>query len=591
MGVMDKMRKSTGVILWVLIFSFGVLWMLADTDFFNVIQRGPQSLGAVNGETISLEEYNNRLQYYTKQYTQQTGNSMTPEVRAQYEEQSWNDLVNSKLLQQKMDDLGIKVTNQEVVDMITGENPAPFIKKQFGREDGTIDRAALRQAINSPENTQLWINVEQQMRQQRRQQKMSNFLQSSMEVSSYEVEQQYIRNNTFADVSFVRFPYADVSNSDVKVAESDLRNYYNNHQKKYKRKESYRIKYVSFDKTPTKQDTMRTIKEMKDLRSEFAAAENDSLFLNRYQSTTSYSAEMVDKDDVRELFKPVLEVGEGEVTELIQEQGRLYLIKKLEETADQVRFVVFSMDITADPIATIDKRAETANDFSFYAQEDGFESEAKRRDLEINEGFATKGNNFVSGIGQSRQIMSFLESAAEGTISKAIELSGQFVVAKVSEVTPAGTQPFDEVKEQIRTVVTNQKRKQQVLDRVNKLASDNAGLQQLAQAAGKELQAVEGLSMDAETIQGAGREPKVVGAIFGLQQGQQSNAIEGTSAVFVVRVDSRQEADLDNLAPTTQQQIRRQLQQQKSQAFMDTWIEQLKEEAEIEDNRAQLLRS
>jgi len=591
MGVMDKMRKSTGVILWVLIFSFGVLWMLADTDFFNVIQRGPQSLGAVNGETISLEEYNNRLQYYTKQYTQQTGNSMTPEVRAQYEEQSWNDLVNSKLLQQKMDDLGIKVTNQEVVDMITGETPAPFIKKQFGREDGTIDRAALRQAINSPENTQLWINVEQQMRQQRRQQKMSNFLQSSMEVSSYEVEQQYIRNNTFADVSFVRFPYADVSNSDVKVAESDLRNYYNNHQKKYKRKESYRIKYVSFDKTPTKQDTMRTIKEMKDLRSEFAAAENDSLFLNRYQSTTSYSAEMVDKDDVRELFKPVLEVGEGEVTELIQEQGRLYLIKKLEETADQVRFVVFSMDITADPIATIDKRAETANDFSFYAQEDGFESEAKRRDLEINEGFATKGNNFVSGIGQSRQIMSFLESAAEGTISKAIELSGQFVVAKVSEVTPAGTQPFDEVKEQIRTVVTNQKRKQQVLDRVNKLASDNAGLQQLAQAAGKELQAVEGLSMDAETIQGAGREPKVVGAIFGLQQGQQSNAIEGTSAVFVVRVDSRQEADLDNLAPTTQQQIRRQLQQQKSQAFMDTWIEQLKEEAEIEDNRAQLLRS
>jgi len=591
MGVMDKMRKSTGVILWVLIFSFGVLWMLADTDFFNVIQRGPQSLGAVNGETISLEEYNNRLQYYTKQYTQQTGNSMTPEVRAQYEEQSWNDLVNSKLLQQKMDDLGIKVTNQEVVDMITGENPAPFIKKQFGREDGTIDRAALRQAINSPENTQLWINVEQQMRQQRRQQKMSNYLQSSMEVSSYEVEQQYIRNNTFADVSFVRFPYADVSNSEVKVAESDLRNYYNNHQKKYKRKESYRIKYVSFDKTPTKQDTMRTIKEMKDLRSEFAAAENDSLFLNRYQSTTSYSAEMVDKDDVRELFKPVLEVGEGEVTELIHEQGRLYLIKKLEETADQVRFVVFSMDITADPIATIDKRAETANDFSFYAQEDGFESEAKRRDLEISEGFATKGNNFVSGIGQSRQIMSFLESATEGTISKAIELSGQFVVAKVSEVTPAGTQPFDEVKEQIRTVVTNQKRKQQVLDRVNKLASDNADLQQLAQAAGKELQAVEGLSMDAETIQGAGREPKVVGAIFGLQQGQQSNPIEGTSAVFVVRVDSRQGADLDNLAPTTQQQIRRQLQQQKSQAFMDTWIEQLKEEAEIEDNRAQLLRS
>ena len=590
MGVMDKMRKSTGAILWVLIFSFGVLWMLADTNFFDVIQRGPQSLGAVNGETISLDEYNNRVQYYTQQYSQRTGNSMTPEVRAQYEQQAWNDLVNSRLLQQKMDDLGIQVTNQEVVDMITGDNPAPFIRQQFGNEDGTIDRVALRSAIEAPENKQLWINIEQQMRQQRRQQKMSNYLQSAMEVSQYEVQQQYIRNNSLADVSFVRFPYADVADSDINVSDSDLREYYNNHQDKYQRKESYRIQYVSFDKTPTKQDTARTIEQMKSLRSDFASAENDSLFLNSYQSTTPYSAEMVAKSDIREIYEPVLEIEDGEVTELIQDQGRLYLLKKKDETTDQVQFVVFSMDITADPIATIDERAETADDFSFYAEEDGFESEAERRDLEIKEGFATKGNNFISGIGQSQQLMGFLESAYEGQISKPYELSSQFVVAKVTEITEAGTQPFEEVKEQIRTVVTNQQRKQQVVDRVNKLASENGNLQQIADAAGKELQSVQGLAMSSATIQGAGREPMVVGAIFGLPEGQQSGAVEGTSAAFIVRVDSKQQADPANMTPAQERQIRQQLQQQKSQTFMNTWIDQLKEEAEVEDNRAAMLR-
>ncbi|MDZ7681341.1 MAG: SurA N-terminal domain-containing protein [Fodinibius sp.] len=590
MGVMDKMRESTGAILWVLIFSFGVLWMLADTNFFDVIQRGPQSLGAVNGESISLDEYNNRVQYYTQQYSQRTGNSMTPEVRAQYEQQAWNDLVNSRLLQQKMDDLGITVTDQEVVDMITGENPAPFIRQQFGKKDGTIDRVALRSAIEAPENKQLWINIEQQMRQQRRQQKMSNYLQSSMEVSEYEIKQQYIRNNSFADVSFVRFPYADVANSEVEVTESDLREYYNNHQDKYHQKESYRIQYVSFDKTPTKQDTMRTIKEMKNLRSDFASAENDSLFLNRYQSSTPYSAEMVPKSDIREIYEPVLEVGEGEVTELIQDQGELYLLKKLDETADQIKFVVFSMQITADPVATIDERAETADDFSFYAQQDGFESEAKRRGLEIKEGFATKGNSFISGIGQSQQLMGFLESASEGQISKPFELSNQFVVAKVSNITSAGPQPFDEVKEQIRTVVTNEKRKQKVVDRVSELSSSNSNLQQLADAAGKELQSTQGLVMSSVTIEGAGREPKVVGAIFGLSEGQQSGVVEGTSAAFVVRVDRKQQADPANMTPAEKRQIRQQLQQQKSQTFMNTWIEQLKKEAEIEDNRAELLR-
>lgn len=591
MGVMEKMRKGTGVILWILIFSFGLLWMLADTNFFDVLQRGPQSLGAVNGESISLEEYNNRMSYYTRQYSQQTGKSMTPEVRAKYQEQAWNDLVNTKLIQQKMDDLGIKVTDQEVVNMITGPNPDPFIRQQFGKEDGSIDRAALQQAINAPENKQLWIQIEQQMRQKRRQQKMSNYLQSSMEVSDHEVEQEYIRRNTSADVSYVRFPYAEVPESEISVSESELKDYYNSHTEKYKRKESYRFKYVSFDKTPTKKDTARTIKEIKDLRSEFAKAENDSLFLNRYQSTTPYSAEMVQKSEVRELFKPVLQVDEGEVTNMIKDQGRLYLLKKLEETADQVRFVVFSMDIKADPIATIDKRAQAADDFSYYAKESGFETEAERRSLEVKEAFATKGNNFISGIGQSRQILNFLEHSEKGAISNPIELPGQFVVIHLTEITPAGTRPFEEVREQIRTVVLNNKRKQQVLDRANKLSSQNTKMAALAEAAGKELNTAESLTKDAVTIPNAGREPKVVGAIFGLEEGERSSAIEGTSAAFVVRVNTLRKADTENLTPSVRQQIRRELQMQKSRVFMSTWLEQLREEAEIEDNRAQLLQS
>ena len=590
MGVMDKMRKSTGAILWILIFSFGVLWMLADTNMFDVIQQGPRTLGSVNGEAISLEEYNNRLQYYTQQYSQRTGNSMNPEVRAQYEQQAWNDLVNSRLLQDKMDDLGIHVTDQEVVDMITGPNPDPLIRQNFSNEDGTIDRVALQSWAEAPENTQLLISIEQQMRQKRQQQKMNNYLQSSMDVSDYEIEQYYIRNNTRADVSFVRFPYADVSDSEVSVSEDALRKYYNNNQDQYKRKESYRINYVSFDKRPTKQDTTRTFEEMNRLQSDFATAENDSLFFNRYQSDTEYSVETTDKDEIRELYKPVIDVSVGEVTDVIQDDGRLFLLKKLEETSNDVTFTVFSRDITADPIATIDARAETADDFSFYAQEDGFDGEAERRNLEIKEGFATKGNNFVSGIGQSQQIMRFLETAYEGQISDPIELNEQFVVIKVSEITEAGTEPFEEVKGQIETVVTNNKRKQQVVDNVEELIGQNNDLQSIAEAAGKAVMTVESLTKNAATIEGAGREPKVVGAIFGLNEGEQSSPIEGTSAAFVVRLDELYEADLDNLTADVRQRIRRQLRQEKNQAFMNTWIEQLKDEADIEDNRAQLLR-
>lgn len=590
MGVMEKMRKSTGIILWVLIFSFGILWALADTKVFDAMQAGPNNLGEVNGEPISLEEYNNRVSYYIDQYSQQTGNSITPEMRAYYEDQAWEELVTSKLIQQKMDDLGIKVTDQEVVEMIRGENPDPFIRQQFQKEDGTIDRVALQAAIEAPENSQAWIMVEQQLRQKRRQQKMTNYVQSSMEVSSYEVEQAFIKRNTFADVSYVRFPYAEIPDSAVNVTESDLRSYYNENEENYQREESYRFKYISFDKTPTKEDTTRIVEEMKGLRSDFASTDSDSLFLVRYQSATPYSAEFVQKSEVSEKYQPVLDLDEGEVSEAITKDGQVFTLKKLDERGDEVKFVVFTFDIRADPIATVDKKAEEADDFSFFAEEDGFEEEAERREFEIKEAFATKGNAFIAGLGQSRQIMNFLETANEGAISSPIELSNQFVVLKVTEITPAGTRPFEEVQSQIRTSVINNKRKEQLINRINSLLASNETLQAVASASGKEIAIAENLSMNSSVIPGAGREPKVVGAVFGLEESEISAPIAGSNAVFVAQLSNRINGDPASLSPSARRQLQQQLQQQKSAAFSQVWMEQLKNEADIEDYRATLLR-
>lgn len=587
LGVMAKMRENTGIILWVLIFSFGILWVLADTQFFDALQAGPRSLGSVNGEAISYEEYNNLISSYSRQYSQQTGNSMNAEQRAYYEEQAWNDLVTRRLLQQKMDELGITVTDQEVVDMITGENPDPFIRQQFGTEDGSIDRVALQNAINSPENAQVWIAIEQQLRQKRRQQKITSFMQSGMVVSSHEVERQYVRNNSTADISYVRFPYADISDEEIGVSEQELRDYYQANRDRYHRNESYEFRYASFDKTPTAQDTARTIRELSNLREDFAQAENDSLFLNRYQSTTPYNDAYIAKSDVREIFQRVTDMENGEVSEVIRDGGRVHLLKKLDETANEVQFVVLTFDITADPINTVDERAEQADDFSFFAQEDGFQAEAERRELELREATATKGNDFVAGIGQSRQILSFLEGASEGQISSPLELSNQFVVVQVQEIIPAGPRPFEEVREQIRTAVVNQKRRDMMAERVSGMLGGS--LESLAESAGREIAAAEGLTMNSATIPGAGREPAVVGAAFGLDAGSLSGVIRGNNAVFVLRVDSRNQADPANLTESMRQQIRQQLRQQKSASFMQVWLEQLREDADIVDNRSRVL--
>src|SRR5690625_7965761 len=103
---------------------------------------------------------------------------MTIEMRSMYENQAWEDLVAARLIRQKMDELGITVTDNELIDMIAGTNPDPFIYQQFADESGNIDRIALQAAIDALDNRLIWITIEQQIRDHRRKQKMENLISS-----------------------------------------------------------------------------------------------------------------------------------------------------------------------------------------------------------------------------------------------------------------------------------------------------------------------------------------------------------------------------------------------------------------------------
>jgi peptidyl-prolyl cis-trans isomerase D len=590
MGVMEKMRNSTSSILWILIFSFGILWVLADTQVFDAIALGPQSLGDVNGESISLEEYNNRVSFYTDQFNQQTNQTMTPEMRTMYENQSWEDLVASRLIRQKMNEMGITVTDNELIEMITGDNPDPFIRQQFGDEQGNIDQIALRAAIDAPENSQAWIQIEQQLRDNRRQQKMSNYIASGLKVSSLDIENEYIQQNSFAEIEFVRFPYSDVANEEISVTDEELRDYYQNNQSEYERSETYRFQFVSWDKTPTPADTANTIEEVEELREQFITTENDSLFMQRYQSATPYRGVFVSLDEMREDYREVIESLEvGDVSEVMMINSAPHMFKKIEQNGDEVRFAVFSYQIQADPINTIDRLAEQANEFEFYASSDGFETEAERREIEIQTATATKDVPFVPGIGQAPQLMNELENMSEGDISEAIELSNQFLVVRLTERTPEGARPFTEVRSQVENSVRNEKRREVVLDQVMQLTQNNSGLEQLSQASEKEVQVAENIRFGGNSISGAGREIKVIGHIFGMEEGEVSGPVEGTNAVFVIRLVDKSMADPAEMTETDRNQVRTRLEQQKFQTFNQVFLDRLKNEADITDNRSALI--
>jgi peptidyl-prolyl cis-trans isomerase D len=588
MGVMTKFRDNTGIILWILIGSFGLLWVVMDVFDPNALMMGPRSLGSVNGETISYEEYNSRVQYYSNAYSQQTGQSMNPELRAAYESQVWEEIVSAKLLEQKMDELGITVTDDELLDMVYGENPDPLIRQYFQREDGTIDRFMVQNVLSDEQYSQEAIAIELQLKQKRRQEKLSNYITSGLQVTQAEIEREFVRRNTFAELEYLRFPYSDVDESTIEVTDSDLRSYYTANKESYTQEKSYRANFVRFSILPTSEDSAIIREELENLRVDFATADNDSVFLFLQQSSTPYNGVSVDKEELRVEYEAVLSVEEGEVTEVLDLGTSAAIIKNISEDRNTIQFAVMSRIYEALP-ATLNEMGEKADEFQYFAEDNDFIEEANRAEISVGSIFATDGNTFISGLGNSQQVLDFLSRSEVGDISAPIELSNELVVMQLSEVIEEGYRAFEEVRSQLEAAVRTEKRKEVLQTQIQQWLSQHNDLVSLSEATDKSIVVVDNVSANSTVLRGAGREPEVIGYAFSMEVDERSGPVAGESAMYVLQLTSKTEPNLAATTPVTFGNIRQQLEQELNNEYLSVWISQLKAEADIVDNRSVLL--
>ena len=588
MGVMTKFRDNTGIILWILIGSFGLLWVVMDVFDPNALMMGPRTLGSVNGEPISYEEYNGRVQYYSNAYSQQTGQSMNSELRAAYESQVWEEIVSAKLLEQKMDELGITVTDDELLDMVYGENPDPLIRQYFQREDGTIDPFMVQNVLSDEQYSQEAIAIELQLRQKRRQEKLSNYITSGLQVTQIEIEREFVWRNTFAELEYLRFPYSDVNESIIQIPDTDLYSYYNANKELYTQEKSYRANYVRFSTLPTSEDSAIIREELENLRTDFAIAESDSVFLVMQQSSTPFNGVLVDKDELREEYEAVLSVAVGEVTEVLDLGTSAAIIKNISEDRNKIQFAVMSRIYEALP-ATLNDAGEKADEFQYFAEENDFIEEANRAELSVGNIFATDGNTFVSGLGNSQQVLDFLSRSEVGDISAPIELSNELVVLQLIEVTEEGFRPFEDVRSQLEMAVRIEKRKEVLQAQIQEWLTQHNDMISLSEATGKSIESVVNVSANSTVLKGAGREPEVIGYAFSMDVDERSGPIAGESAVYVLHLINKTKPNLAATTPDTFENIRQQLEQELNNEYLSVWILQLKDEADIIDNRFVLL--
>src|SRR5690606_32026018 len=130
--IRDKYAKvAGGVIVLSLV---GFVLMDASSGGGGGLFSPNTAVGSINGEEVEFDAFEKAVTDYETQYKQQSQIQTLDEAQsAGLRDQVWNQMVNEKILENVYNKLGIKVSKQELEDLLTGENPDPVVVQSFTR--------------------------------------------------------------------------------------------------------------------------------------------------------------------------------------------------------------------------------------------------------------------------------------------------------------------------------------------------------------------------------------------------------------------------------------------------------------------------
>ncbi|MFC4209958.1 SurA N-terminal domain-containing protein [Pedobacter lithocola] len=284
MGLMTFLRNRAGYIL-VFAIGFAIVAFLVG-DAINVGKpfwaENQKTVGSVDGNDISIDEFGPKVEQNLNQFKQQYGGSANAQMQSMAVDQAWNAELASVLLNKEYDRLGLTVSEDELVDLLVGQNPSPLIKQYFTNpQTGQLDRMQLNSFLKSkdPQAQNQSALLQTEVKNQTLQQKYSNLIRNSVYVTSLEATDEYTNRNKLANFKYVSLDYTSIPDASVKLTDADYSEYYDANKSRFNNPQETRsFEYVTFSIKPTKADSAAVKAQVDKLAADFRVAKNDSLF-------------------------------------------------------------------------------------------------------------------------------------------------------------------------------------------------------------------------------------------------------------------------------------------------------------------------
>ena len=686
--MMAKMRSLAPAFILTVGGLFVLFMVVSSSNVMEALGVRTNNVGSINGEDISYNDFAKAVDQQLEMQKKQTGKDVDPDNMDEFRDQVWQSLVNETLVEQQIKKYDITVSNQEIRNIILGENPPQFLKQNFIDSTGKFNRAMYENALFDPRNKDILVQAEDYVRQTRLREKLQSMLAASITISDGEILRAFINKNTKIDAKYALVSLTQFPDSLFKISDNDLKEYYNNHLDKYEIKPQRKLKYVLFSNEPTAKDTERVKQELISVKKKlddgtlkFQDAVNlyssvpyakDTLNISKFnpnaadliyksksgivgpvltnegyilykidgtiptnQTMVSASHILVnqfgsDQKNYEEAMKIYKSLKEGaDFSKMAKEKsgdkgsalkggnlgwfGKGAMVPQFEKAAFNGAIGVIQKPIKTsygyhiirvngktdkeyiveklvEPVkispTTVDDNYNAAQDFSYIAKKNDFNSEAKLMNYKIKETpDFYKTSPIIPGIGMSKALIDFAFNNDLNSISDAYKVREGYIVAEVSEVIKEGVRPFNEVKNQIKPLVLREKKFEKVLETAKDIkAKINGNLDKAASVDPKVTVDTTGIFPALGPIPKVGRDFGFLEKAKELKLNTISEPVKGNRGYYLIKVTYRTPFDSSAFA-VQKNTIRNDLMGQMRRSFFNEWIAELRKNADIVDKR------
>ena len=600
--VMRQMRENTKWIMLITALAFVALMVFEwgmDASGMSGAQMSGGEIGSVNGEPVAYEQYNTAyLGLLDQQQAAMQGQPITGSMTRQIEQAAWDQIVMQKLIAQELTERGIRVTDAEVREAARSVPPQEFVSNELFQTDGQFDITKYHQFLASPSvDVELLRQLEAYYRDIIPRSKLYFQVASGVYPTDDELWRMWRDERETATIEYVVFhPDSLVADAAVTVTPQDVQRFYDENREDFLRPARAQVKYVVLDRTPTPEDTAASRERAQSIRERLQGGADfaEVAAIESADSVTEQQGGVLpvrqDGSTVPEFEEAAFSLPVGQVSEPVQTRYGFHLIRVESRTADeaQVRHILVPIERTqANENALLDR----ADSLDILAEEVKLDEIARRVGLELQETELVPGLSLVPGLGMAEdgEYWTF-EEGEIGEVSPVFETPSAFYAFELVNREGERTLTIDEARQTVEAAVRAQKKVERARERVREAVERVRSGQSLAEVAagyGTEVQQA-GPFTRSDFVPALGRLTPVIGTAFGLRTGQTSGVVESNNQLYIVRLVEREDASRAEWEQQKAEQ-RQQVTQALAQQRWGNFLEALRQNADIEDNRRELL--